>query len=63
MPMTVVTMIVVMVVIVTRGGLSMVAVMIAHRMTIIAAIVSHALVALWSLAQSRRTQCADECLL
>jgi hypothetical protein len=48
MSVTMVTMTIVTIIIVTRRGLSMVAVMIAHRMTIIAAIVSHALVALGS---------------
>jgi len=48
MPMAVVAMTIVAIVIVARGGSSMVAVMIARRKPIVAAIVSHALVALWS---------------
>jgi len=48
MSVTMVTMTIVTIVIVTGGGSSMVAVVIAHRMTIIAAIVSHTLVALGS---------------
>jgi len=48
MPMTTVVTIIAMVVIVARGGSSMVAVVIAHRMPIIAAIVGHALVTCWA---------------